>query len=525
MALTDYDKENLNEENQKKIEFLTKVYENAEAKGDTDTMKDAAIKASTIRNNAGYTSDASGNYSGTYSPSSTGTKTNTGIPSGSNSQYTPGASYTISSQLGLDMAQKMPINGQYEATDGSIWTKEQDGTITVRTKDGQIIKNAHTPSDYGTTLQQMIDAGVPYQNVQNVLGSRVNKALNSEGLGQYAYDDIYFAAMDYIQNEKAKENKLLSQKETADFLNGYVSKNPMPKAPTKDPRIYQKLTEILNRDDFSYDVTKDPLFEQYARMYQREGDRAMRDTLAEAATSAGGMNTYAITAAQQAQNYYNSQLGDKIPELYQLAYSMYLDDKESMVQDLGILQNMDESQYNRYRDTMNDWRNDRNFAYGTYLDAMNQSNLQNSFDYNALLADRDFKYSDYWQNKAFDNQNFWNQTYLDDDNYWKDRDYSYDNYWKEINFANDNYRYEKEFANENDWRAKDYNYKYNTGEWMMSEDAISIANECEYIFENGGIDSVTVALDDAKANGLINENERMLIYNNFHQRQKEIPAK
>ena len=99
----------------------------------------------------------------------------------------------------------------------------------------------------------------------------------------------------------------------------------------------------------------DPLYQQYAKMYQREGDRAMKETLAEAAAGAGGMNTYAITAAQQANNYYNSQLNDKIPELYQLAYDMYINDKESKVQNLGILQNMDATQYNRYRDTINDY--------------------------------------------------------------------------------------------------------------------------------------------------------------------------
>jgi hypothetical protein len=406
MALTDYDKKKLSDKDQKQIEFLTKVYDNAKAKGDTKTMNDAASKASTIRNNAGYTSDASGNYSGTYSPTSSGTKTN--ASSGGNSQYTqytPNSGYTIGSQLGLDVAQKMPINGQYEASDGSIWTKEQDGTITVRTKNGQTIKNAHTPSDYSITLQQMMDAGVPYQNVQNVLGSRVNKALTTEGLGQYAYDDMYYAAMDYINNARNAENKQNSQKELADYMNAFMNSYPRPTAPQRDPRIEQQLNAILNRDDFSYDVTKDPLYEQYAKMYQREGDRAMRDTLAEAATSAGGMNTYAITAAQQAQNYYNSQLGDKIPELYQLAYSMYLDDKESMVQDLGLLNSMDESQYGRYRDTMNDWRNDRDFAYGSYWDAMKQSNWQNNFDYNAMVGNRDFAYKDFWDNQKWGEEN------------------------------------------------------------------------------------------------------------------------
>ena len=75
------------------------------------------------------------------------------------------------------------------------------------------------------------------------------------------------------------------------------------------------LNQILNRDAFSYDVNSDPLYSQYKSQYLREGQRAMNDTLASAAAGAGGMNSYALSAAQQAQNYYDAQLGDKIPEL------------------------------------------------------------------------------------------------------------------------------------------------------------------------------------------------------------------
>lgn len=175
-----------------------------------------------------------------------------------------------------------------------------------------------------------------------------------------------------------------------------------PSEPEQDKRINKLLKQILNRDDFSYDVEDDALYEQYKQMYQREGDRAMRETLAEAASGAGGMNSYAITAAQQANNYYNAQLNDRVPELYQLAYQMYLQDKESMVQDLGLLQDMDATQYARYRDTLNDYYNDKNFAYGMYRDDVNQANWQTEFDYNAMLDNIDREKNDYWNQKEWD---------------------------------------------------------------------------------------------------------------------------
>lgn len=141
------------------------------------------------------------------------------------------------------------------------------------------------------------------------------------------------------------------------------------------------LNKILTREDFSYNPEEDQLYKYYQDMYRREGDRAMSNTLAEVASGAGGMNSYAITAAQQANNYYNSQMADKVPELYQLAYQMYLDDKASMVEDLGLLQQMDSTQYNRYRDTMSDWRGDRDFVYGQYRDEMGDWQWETNFNY------------------------------------------------------------------------------------------------------------------------------------------------
>lgn len=151
-------------------------------------------------------------------------------------------------------------------------------------------------------------------------------------------------------------------------------------------RIDTMLNEILNREAFSYNAAEDPLYKQYATMYQREGNRAMNDTLASAAAQAGGMNSYAMTAANQANNYYASQLNDKIPELYQLAYEMYLQDIDNQVRDLGLLQDMDNTQYNRYRDTMSDWKDDRNFALDVYKTDVSNNKWQQEFDH---MVDQD----------------------------------------------------------------------------------------------------------------------------------------
>lgn len=231
-------------------------------------------------------------------------------------------------------------------------------------------------TDYGTIGKQQMQSGASAEDVLKTYNSRYNKAANTEGLTQYANDDIQKEMWDYITANLNKPQM------PAFDLSAYTGSKPTYTS-KYDTRIDDMLNQILNRDKFSYDAATDPLFQQYQSMYQREGNRAMNDTLAAAAANAGGMNSYAITAAQQANDYYNAQLGDKIPELAQLAYSMYLDDIDLQVQDLGLLQNMDNTQYSRYRDTMSDWRDDRNFAYDMYRDQMGDYQWEKNFDYNA----------------------------------------------------------------------------------------------------------------------------------------------
>ena len=333
-------------------------------------------------------------FNNAYTPSSSGS-TSGGSAKGNYSQYTSNP-YQIGSQRGQTIAQDMGIGQSWtNDVDGSVWYKNNDGTITVTDRNGYVTPNAYQMTDLGTLGKQQMSAGLSSDIVEGTMWERYYKAKNDPNLQQYVSDDVFNQMYQYVQDARAKENKEFSQQELSAWLEEYLSQNQQPTAPQSDPRIDQILNEILNRDSFSYDAMNDPLYQQYAEMYQREGDRAMRNTMAEAAASAGGMNTYAMTAAMQANNYYNSQLNDKIPQLYQLAYDKYLKDIDLKVQDLGILQDMDATQYNRYRDTMSDWRDDKDFAYGMYYDAVQQGNWQTQQDYNSM-----------WDMINFNNNNY-----------------------------------------------------------------------------------------------------------------------
>ena len=322
-------------------------------------------------------------YNNAYKPT-------TGTSGGSTSTA---GNYKINSDAGKKQAQNMAIGSVWYDTNGARWQKNNDGTISVD-YGGTTTKNAYTPSDYGILGQQQMEAGLGWRDVYNTYNARNAKIANSGGeLARFNNDPIQQMMWNYIQENLGTESLAEAENAMNEWYENYTSENEKPEYNSKyGSQIDKLLSQILNRDDFSYDAQSDPLYQQYKQMYLREGDRAMANTMAEAAASAGGMNSYAVTAAQQAANYYNSQLNDKIPELYQLAYEMYLQDKESDVQDLGILQNMDATQYNRYRDTMSDFYNDRNFAYGMYQDAVEQGNWQTQFDYNALINDRDYNH-------------------------------------------------------------------------------------------------------------------------------------
>ena len=139
--------------------------------------------------------------------------------------------------------------------------------------------------------------------------------------------------------------------------------------------------EMERRPDFSYDPDSDPLYRQYETQYRREGSRAVDDTLAAAASAAGGMNSYAVTAAQQAGDYYNAQLMDRIPELAELAYEMYLRDENADAERLAQLRAQETEEYDRYRDALNDWYAELDAAYRQYRDGVEDSRWQQELDY------------------------------------------------------------------------------------------------------------------------------------------------
>ena len=149
-----------NEEIKKKMEANSKAWHTADA--DTKKRLEAENQAlgkqigGTYNSASGTWSDSSGN---SLYGSSKGSGTSSSKKTSGNSQYTPSGGYTIGSQKGQGIAQNMPIGSFYEASDGSVWTKQNDGTIKVE-HNGQITNNAYTPTDLSILLLPSADEGV-----------------------------------------------------------------------------------------------------------------------------------------------------------------------------------------------------------------------------------------------------------------------------------------------------------------------------------------------------------------------------
>lgn len=169
-------------------------------------------------------------------------------------------------------------------------------------------------------------------------------------------------------------------------------------------QIDQLASQILNREKFSYDPETDPLYQQYKDSYTRNGQRAMQDTMGQLSARTGGLaSSYAGTASQQSYDNYMAALADKVPELQQLAYSMYRDEGNDQRANLEMLMALEQGDYAKYADLLGQYNTDRSFDYGVFAD-------DRSFDY-GLSRDKteDARYAD---------ETAWNrQTYQDETAY------------------------------------------------------------------------------------------------------------
>lgn len=151
---------------------------------------------------------------------------------------------------------------------------------------------------------------------------------------------------------KTTEQQLLAQEAINQLRSSYGNMNKQAGTSFQydGQTEYQKLLdEVANMGSFSYDPTTDPSYGSLKKTYLREGERARADTLAKVSAATGGApSSYAVTAAQQAGDYYNAQFADLVPELEQNAYQRYLNDFSTKLGQLGAMDTDRQFDFNAY---------------------------------------------------------------------------------------------------------------------------------------------------------------------------------
>ena len=173
------------------------------------------------------------------------------------------------------------------------------------------------------------------------------------------------------------------------------------------------LQQILNREQFSYDVNADPMYQQYADLYKQQGNMAMMDTMGQAQAMTGGYgNSFAQSAGQQAYQAYLQQLNEVVPELYGMALDQYNQEGQDMLNQFAILGDQEDKEYGRYMDTLNAWLTERDYLAGRY-------DTERDYDYGMWADNRDYEYQvgrdqisdEQWQKEFEEAQRQFNQQY------------------------------------------------------------------------------------------------------------------
>lgn len=189
------------------------------------------------------------------------------------------------------------------------------------------------------------------------------------------------------------------------------------------------IDRIMNREEFSYDINSDALYQQYKDQYTSLGKIASQDTMGQAAAMTGGYgNSYALSAGNQAYQSYLSQLNEVVPELYGMALDKYNQEGQDLYNQYGLLSDQESQDYGRYQDSYNQWLAERDYLAGRY-------DSERTYDYSKYIDERNFAYDEHrnaiadeqWQTEYDEKVRQYNENMA----YQKERDEIADLQWQQ----------------------------------------------------------------------------------------------
>ena len=253
-------------------------------------------------------------------------------------------------------------------------------------------------------------------------------------------------------------------------------------------QVKNMMSQIQNREDFSYDVDNDPLFQQALSSAMNSGKQAMQNTMGQAAALTGGYgSSYATTAGNQAYNSFIQDAYDNLPQYYQMAMEAYQMEGDEMYRQLEMFNNADSTEYARMvnaYDTTSAYR-DRRYdeAYTQFRDsksdAFNMANLQLS-EHGQLASDALNLYnasSSYAENIYQKEYTKWSDEVNQAMQYGQMLN---NDYWQQTTFDEDVRQYEQNFAEEQ--RQFDETYAQNDEHFYKGLEHESTENQLDRDF-------------------------------------------
>lgn len=161
-------------------------------------------------------------------------------------------------------------------------------------------------------------------------------------------------------------------------------------------QIKDLMSKIQNREDFSYDVDSDQMFQQYLSSMMSMGQTAMQDTMGQASALTGGYgSSYSQAVGNQAYNDLIQGAYDNLPEFYNMAMQTYQMEGEEMYNQLAMLNDADATEYGRLVDMYN--------ANKSNADTMYDREYQTwSDDVSQATQIAGMQNSDWWNNKNYE---------------------------------------------------------------------------------------------------------------------------
>ena len=246
-------------------------------------------------------------------------------------------------------------------------------------------KTQSAVKDYQTKNNLTVD-GIVGKNTWGALtganssSNSTNNTSNGFSYDKFTYDD--YAESDTVQQAYAA-------------LQSQIAAKPGEYQSTWQGQINSIIDKILNREEFSYDVNSDALYQQYKDQYTQLGKLASQDTMGQAAAMTGGYgNSYATTAGNQAYQSYLSQLNEVVPELYGMALDKYNQEGDELYNNYALLADQENQDYIRYQDEYNQWLAERDYLSNRY-------DSERSYDYSKYADERDFAYGKYSDDKSY----------------------------------------------------------------------------------------------------------------------------